>query len=238
MYNLQILCGIVNDSFMIIKLVHQKYLLVCLVIMLTALPLAIAYDKKYLRNVIEAVSKSYGSRAVRRFEKWCELIESNMEEQELRKLTIVNDFINRVRRKSDAANYGQSDYWSTPLELLGRNRGDCEDFSIAKYFTLKMMDVPSDKLRIVYVAALELRQAHVVLAYYKMPNSDPLILDSLKPQILPASLRTDLKYIYSFNSEFIWMSKSRGKDLKVNMSGRFKKWNELMSKIRREIAQR
>ncbi|MCP4266985.1 MAG: sulfate adenylyltransferase [Candidatus Brocadiaceae bacterium] len=223
---------------MIIKLAYRKYILVSVVIMLTALPLAIAYEKKYLRSVIEAVSKTYGSRAVRRFEKWCKLIESNMGERELRKLTIVNDFINRAKRKSDASTYGQSDYWSTPLELLGRNRGDCEDFSIAKYFTLKMMDVSTDKLRIAYVTALEFRQAHVVLAYYQTPNSDPLILDSLKSKILPASLRPDLKYIYSFNSEFIWMSKSRGKDLKVNMSGRFKKWNELMSKMRREIAQR
>ncbi len=202
---------------MIIKLAHRKYLLVSIIIFITALPLAIAYDKKYLRNIIEAVSKSYGSRAVKRFEKWCKLIESNMGERELKKLTIVNDFINRAKRKSDASTYGQSDYWATPLELIGRNRGDCEDFSIAKYFTLKMMDVSTDKLRIAYVTALEFRQAHVVLAYYQTPNSDPLILDSLKPQILPASLRPDLKYIYSFNSEFIWMSKSRVKDLKVNM---------------------
>ncbi len=223
---------------MIIKLSHRKYILVSMVIVLTSLPLAIAYDKKQLRNIIEAVSGSYGSKAVRRFEKWYKLIESNLGERELKKLTIVNDFINRAKRKSDAANYGKSDYWSTPLELLGRNKGDCEDFSIAKYFTLKMMNVSTDKLRIAYVTALELRQAHVVLAYYKTPNSEPLILDSLKPQILPASLRSDLKYIYSFNSEFIWMSKSRGKDLKVNMSGRFKKWSDLMSKMRRENVQR
>lgn len=223
---------------MIIKLAHRKYLLASMVIMLTALPLAFAYDKKNLRDVIEAVSKSYGSRAVRRFEKWCKLIESNMEKKELKKLTVVNNFINRAKRKSDADNYGKSDYWATPLELLGRNRGDCEDFAIAKYFTLKMMNVPADKLRIAYVTALELGVAHVVLAYYKTPDSDPLILDSLKSRILPASLRRDLKYIYSFNSEFIWMAKRRGKDLKVNMSGGFRKWNDLMSKMRREIAQR
>ncbi len=161
-----------------------------------------------------------------------------MGERELEKLTIVNDFVNRAKRKSDADNYRQSDYWATPLELLGRNRGDCEDFSIAKYFTLKMMNVSTDKLRIAYVTALELREAHIVLAYYKTPDSDPLILDSLKPQILPASRRPDLKHIYSFNSEFIWMSKIRGKDLKVEMSGRFKKWSELMSKMSREITQR
>lgn len=220
------------------KLSHRKYLLVSLIIMLTALPLAYAYEKEFLGEVIETVAKTYGKRAVKRFKKWYKLIETNMEQKELHKLTMVNDFINRSKRESDFDNYGQEDYWATPLELLGRNRGDCEDLSIAKYFSLTMMGIPADKLRITYVMALDLQQAHIILAYYETPSSDPLIMDSLKPQILPASLRPDLKPIYSFNGDFIWLSKSRGKDLKVGMSrmsGRFKQWSSLLSKMKQEI---
>ncbi|MBC8553611.1 MAG: transglutaminase-like cysteine peptidase [Candidatus Brocadiales bacterium] len=220
---------------MIIKLNHRKYLLVSLIITLTALPLAIAYDKEFLDKIIKSVSESYGRKAVVRFKKWCELIESNVDKKTLKKLTIVNDFINRAKRESDADNYGQEDYWATPLELLGRNRGDCEDLSVAKYFTLSMMGVSTDKLRITYVTALEFRQAHIVLAYYETPNADPLVMDSLKPEILPASMRSDLKPIYGFNSDFIWLTQRRGKELKVGMSGRFKQWDTLMTKIKQEI---
>jgi predicted transglutaminase-like cysteine proteinase len=223
---------------MIMKPGHRKYLLVSLIIMLTALPVAYTYEKEFLENVIENVAKTYGERAVKRFKKWVKLIEKNTEQKELRKLAKVNDFINRSEWESDIDNYGQEDYWATPLELLGRNRGDCEDFSIAKYFTLTMMGVPVDKLRITYVTALDYQRAHIVLAYYETPGSDPLILDSLESVIFRASRRPDLKPVYSFNTEFIWKSKSRGKDLKVGMSrmlGRFEQWSELLSKMKKEI---
>ncbi len=79
------------------------------------------------------------------------------------------------------------------MELLTTNGGDCEDFSIAKYLTLRAMGVPDDQLRIIYVKALELNQAHMVLAWYKTPGSDPLILDNLINDIKPASQRNDLE---------------------------------------------
>ena len=39
----------------------------------------------------------------------------------------------------DTEIWGEPDYWATVLETLGRGAGDCEDFSIAKYVTLKAM---------------------------------------------------------------------------------------------------
>ncbi len=223
---------------MIMQLFYRKHFLVSLLIILTILPIAYTYEKEILDKVIETVANDYGKKAIKRLKKWSKLIRTNTEQKELRKLTVVNDFINQLKRETDLDNYGQEDYWATPLELLGRNSGDCEDFSIAKYFSLTMMGVPVEKLRITYVMALDYQQAHIVLAYYNTPGSDPLILDMLKPQILPASLRKDLKPVYSFNGEFIWMSKKRGKDLKVGMprmAGRFKQWSTLQSKMQHEI---
>lgn len=220
------------------KLGHRKYLLVSLIIMLTVLPVAYTYEKEFLGKMGETMLKTYGKKAAKRFEKWCKLIKKNMEKKELRKLRKVNDFINRSYWETDIDNYGQTDYWATPLELLGRDQGDCEDFSIAKYFSLSMMRIPVDKLRITYVMALDYQSAHMVLAYYETPGSEPLILDNLNPWILKASRRPDLKPVYSFNSEFIWQSKSSGKDLKMStsrMSGRLKQWNALLTRMKQEI---
>ncbi len=59
-----------------------------------------------------------------------------------------------------------------PLEFLGSNAGDCEDFTIAKYFSLLELGVSDKKLRLVYVKTIELNQFHMVLAYYstRVPN--------------------------------------------------------------------
>jgi predicted transglutaminase-like cysteine proteinase len=226
---------------MIIPIFFRKYFHVSLLILLTLLPIAYAYDKGVLDKIIEAAANDYGKKAVERLKSWCKMMETNMDKEESQKLTAVNDFVNSLERESDMDNYGQEDYWATPLELLGRNCGDCEDFSIAKYFSLTMMGVPVEKLRISYVTALELQEAHIVLAYYKTPGSEPLILDILKPEIFLASLRPDLKPIYSFNGEFIWMSKGEEKELKVGMPkmiGRFEKWGDLQSKMQHEISLR
>lgn len=66
----------------------------------------------------------------------------------------MNDFFNRqIKFAEDAAIWSQPDYWATPLETLGLGAGDCEDFSIAKYYSLKEVGVAPDKLRLIYVRA-------------------------------------------------------------------------------------
>ena len=87
--------------------------------------------------------------------------------------------------------------------------GDCEDFAIAKYFSLLAVGVPASQLRLVYVR-LQLgapggpSQAHMVLAYYASAQAEPLILDNLITDIRPASRRPDLTPVFSFNSDGLW----------------------------------
>ncbi|MBC8550374.1 MAG: transglutaminase-like cysteine peptidase [Candidatus Brocadiales bacterium] len=221
---------------------HRKYLLVSLVIMLTALPVAYTYEKEHLLGEeIETAAETYGKKAIKLVNKWCQLMEKNTEKKDKRKMTKINDFVNYIEMQSDIDNYGQEDYWATPLELLGRSRGDCEDFSITKYFSLSVMGIPVEKLRITYVMALDYQQAHIVLAYYNTPGSEPLILDNLNTWVLPASKRPDLKPIYGFNGDFIWKSKTSSRDVKVDrssmprMSGQFKQWDALLSRMKQEI---
>lgn len=113
----------------------------------------------------------------------------------------VNSFFNRVPWVEDGKHWGQADYWATPGETVASHGGDCEDFSIAKYFMLKELGVPVSRLRITYVRAARSRQPHMVLAYYDRPDGEPLILDNLDPAVRRASERTDLTPVYSFNDE-------------------------------------
>jgi len=148
-----------------------------------------------------------------------------------RQLRLVNSFFNRVNFVSDIQHWGEEDYWATPVELLTTNAGDCEDFSIAKYLTLKSMGVPDNQLRVVYVKALELNQAHMVLAWYPEPDADPLILDNLINDIKPASERTDLEPVYSFNGEGLWLNKSGGARTRLGESGKLSRWKELNKRL-------
>ncbi|MDH1055068.1 transglutaminase-like cysteine peptidase [Aquipseudomonas alcaligenes] len=118
----------------------------------------------------------------------------------------VNRFVNRsVLHGEDREIWGEADYWATPRETLGRGRGDCEDIAIAKYFGLLRLGVASDKLRLTFVKSLELKRAHMVLAFYATPDAEPLILDNLQTQILPAHQRRDLLPVYAFNNHGIFL---------------------------------
>jgi predicted transglutaminase-like cysteine proteinase len=150
----------------------------------------------------------------------------------------VNSFYNhRVVFREDAENWGQNDYWASPLESLNRGTGDCEDYAISKYATLVAMGVTHSKLRLVYVRALVggaggVAMPHMVLAYYPTPGADPLILDNLIHDVRSASLRPDLAPVFSFNAEGLWQGAgtvSAGDPL-VRLS----KWQDVLAKARVE----
>lgn len=181
---------------------------------------------------IDAVTTTYGERAGTRVATWRREMEHYRTLPEQDQLTQVNRFFNQLYFVNDNVLWGKNDYWATPLEFLGSNAGDCEDFTIAKYFSLLELGVSDKKLRLVYVKAIELNQFHMVLAYYASPNAQPVILDNINPQIKPASSRRDLLPIYSFNGQNLWLMKSKNGELAGN-SSRLSLWNDLRSRERR-----
>ncbi|WP_354668393.1 transglutaminase-like cysteine peptidase [Colwellia sp. D2M02] len=182
-------------------------------------------------DLFNKVEKEYNQEARERVEQWQQLVLSVQAEKEEEKLAQVNRFFNRVRFVDDIRVWEQEDYWATPIEFLGRNAGDCEDFAIAKYFTLRALGIAPEKLRLMYVRALKLKQSHMVLAYFKEPESMPLILDNINKQILPANYRRDLQPIYSFNADGLWAAKAQGRGRKIKNKGGHSAWESLMNKI-------
>jgi predicted transglutaminase-like cysteine proteinase len=187
-------------------------------------------------NITEALLKTieanYSVNARQRVESWQVLIDSSQNLSDTEKLEKVNQFFNsKVMFVNDLAVWDKEDYWATPLEFLSKGAGDCEDYSIAKYFTLKELGVDEEKLRITYVKAINLNQAHMVLTYFENKRAIPLVLDNLDIEIKPANLRKDLIPVYSFNGEGLWLAKARGDGKRVGNASRLSLWEELAARM-------
>ena len=187
----------------------------------------------------QLAGQRFGLEGRRAISEWRQLLTGAEESSEKEQLLMVNDFFNRrVLFDSDAAIWGQHDYWATPLETLGHGRGDCEDFTIAKYVTLKLLGVAGEKLRLTYAKARiggmysQITQAHMVLAYYPTPTADPLILDNLATDILPASLRRDLFPVFSFSSENLWVGASPVPA--ASATARLSRWRDVLNRMQAE----
>ena len=166
-----------------------------------------------------------------RLSNWQQLLQNGSELNEPAKLEAVNHLINgSIAYVSDQQAWGQNDYWATPEETLKLGQGDCEDFAIAKYFGLIKLGVAVERLRLTYVKALGRNSAHMVLAYYPSPNAQPLILDNLNSQVLPAAARRDLLPVYSFNAQGIYLAKAPTQKLR-HPATLLARWDELSARL-------
>lgn len=192
-------------------------------------------------GLVASYARSFGAAVRERIANWVEfakvqktaprmvrLLEASG--AELEALQTVNSYFNRIPFLADAVHWAAEDYWATPAETVASNGGDCEDYSIAKYFLLKEAGVPIERLRITYVKALKLNQAHMVLAYYSAPGSEPLILDNLEDRVRPASDRPDLVPVYSFNDDDVVLVR----DSRKANPRQIRAWRDLLAKLEAE----
>ena len=153
-----------------------------------------------------------------------------------KQLAEVNRFFNQFEYQEDRVQWGKQDYWATPGEFLGTQKGDCEDFVIAKYFALRKLGVPDERLYLTYVKALKQNVAHMVLSYFPTPTSIPQILDNYNPVIVSADKRGDLLPVYSFNAKSLFLTNASaglGKSLPTNKI-KNSKWQKLLADIKKE----
>jgi predicted transglutaminase-like cysteine proteinase len=162
---------------------------------------------------------------IRPFTKWTGVLErfkadlqKNAEEQHVRdwinfiarakhmsrdeQLRAVNDYMNKFPFQSDKNNYGQIDYWATPMEFLSRGKGDCEDYAFAKYVTLRALGFSDDHMRMTIVNDSVMRTPHALLVVYQDGVSK--VLDSQNPDILDSADITRYKPIYSISQVAWW----------------------------------
>ena len=200
-----------------------------------------AYGGVDFERLLGSITQRWGAGVAAKFNAWQSMLLDIRSATDAQRLKRVNDFFNRqIVFGDDMTIWNQEDYWATPLETLGRGAGDCEDFVIAKYFSLKEAGVAPAKLRLIYVRAkigssdAVASQAHMVLAYYAQPEAEPLVLDNLINEIRPASRRPDLVPVFSFNSEGVFTGVSAKESTPAAGVGRLSRWEDLLKRARAE----
>lgn len=217
--------------------IFLRLLFGCATILLIA---ALAQAASYSPDKLLKSLSRFGGTAPQRLQEWQKLVEDARQisgtEQKLQK---INEFWNkRIQFMEDPEAWGLPDFWATPMESLGREKGDCEDFAIAKYFTLLASNLEVAQLRLIYVkakiggAGSSVVQAHMVLGYFKTPDAEPLILDNLVNEIHPASRRPDLTPVFSFNSQGVTAGTATGGSSAG--TNRLSRWEDLLSRARAE----
>jgi predicted transglutaminase-like cysteine proteinase len=138
------------------------------------------------------------------YNKWFEFINSIKTKSKETQIKSVNAFMNKHRYIIDPINWGVEDYWATVKEFL-KKHGDCEDYAISKYLTLKLLGWGTKDLRIVTVMDTNLNIPHSVLAVFG--RKEAYILDNQIKVVIPSSRIKHYIPIYSINEEAWWTHK-------------------------------
>jgi predicted transglutaminase-like cysteine proteinase len=199
--------------------------------------IALALEYTTLQDIFV---KKYSAASLNLFNAWQNVMTTSGELKSEDKARRINDSSNRtIAWQEDQKIWGVPDYWATPFETISKKAGDCEDFAIIKYFSLIHLGIPVNQLRLIYVKAKNgngtssTELAHMVLAYYPSPDSEPLILDNMLSDIRPASRRPDLVPVFSFNSEGVYNGVAANGEQSGGIE-RLSKWQDLLQRAKNE----
>ena len=132
---------------------------------------------------------------------WQKLMTELKGQPALKQMQAVTKFFNAWPYRLDKDLYGVSDYWASPLEFA-RNSGDCEDYSIIKYYALKRLGFNPDNMRIVALTDNILKMGHAILAVYV--DGKVYVLDNQTSGVFPDSRYPHYIPTYSVNESFKW----------------------------------
>lgn len=195
--------------------------------------LSFAYEFKLNKKDLELIKahpkKSFIETRLKRFDE----LKIKVKDFELiRKLSHINSFINKIIPKLDNNSYDIDDYWATPKEFLISGHGDCEDYAIAKYFTLLELGIKKENLYLSIVKVKGSRGLHMVLLYSENKNSSPLVLDNLSFKVIPLNKRPDLTPKIAFNEvdSYTLDNDKFIKKAKIDWQGD-NKWEKLLNRV-------
>lgn len=198
--------------------------------------LGVGFAATNFDKMVSLAQQQFGAKAADTVTAWRKLVEETKDLSDQEKLNKVNTFFNRrILYQTDMEIYKQEDYWASPLEFMGRGTGDCEDFAIAKYMTLLALGIKNEHLRLAYVrfkSGNTAPIAHMVLGYYADPADEPVILDNMVTSIRPASMRSDLQPVFSFNSDGLWVGGAANSS--ADPTTRLSRWRDVLDRIRQE----
>mgnify|MGYP001138718114 CR=1 FL=1 len=192
-----------------------------------------AYEFKLNNNDIEYINNSTKKPfIINRLNKYQSLKKQVVNYELIRKLSHINSFINKIIPAYDISKNSTIDYWATPKEFLIQGHGDCEDYAIAKYFTLLELGIRKEYLYFAVVGIKGEKNSHMVLLYVEDKNSPALVLDNLSFRVIPISKRKKLIPKFAFNEidSYKFSRDKFIKKVKINW-GKEDKWNKLLNRV-------
>ena len=138
-------------------------------------------------------------------DEWKAFLDDQRGQDPLAQLRAINAQMNSHRYILDPPNWGVPDYWATPLQFMEKN-GDCEDYAIAKFMSLRALGWSNEAMRIVVLKDLNLQLMHAVLVVYHQGRA--WILDNQIDHVMPAEKIRHYRPIYSVNEESWWLHRS------------------------------
>jgi predicted transglutaminase-like cysteine proteinase len=132
---------------------------------------------------------------------WIRYLQKLVGDTAMEQVVAVNRYVNQWRYRTDWETFGRSDYWATPSEFL-HSSGDCEDYAITKYVSLRRLGFAAESVRLVVLRDSRRNLAHAVLAV--RVGDKVYILDNLNDSVLRHEAIRNYRPYYSLNEEARW----------------------------------
>lgn len=141
------------------------------------------------------------------YDDWIAFLKTLVGKDKLTQIRAVNHRMNQAKYITDNTNWGKKDYWASPAEFMA-NFGDCEDYAIIKYLSLRKLGFTDDELRVVAVKDLNLKVGHAILiVFWVDPRSGhkrALVLDNQIPKVVDARAIRHYQPVFSINGVHWW----------------------------------
>ncbi|NQY23985.1 MAG: transglutaminase-like cysteine peptidase [Campylobacteraceae bacterium] len=208
----------------------MKQLILSLILLFNVLEAnRLSFTKKDVETIKHLPQKKA---ALKRILMYNELKEKIKDYSTIRKLSHINAFYNKIMPVLDQTQYKIGDHWATRKEFLIQGKGDCEDYVIAKYFSLIELGIPKKKLYLSVVKVKGAKTDHMVLLYLQHKKAIPLVMDNLSFKVVPLTIRKKLSPKFAFNesASYLLSNESFGKKVRINWKGN-NKWEELLTRV-------
>lgn len=163
------------------------------------------------------LSDTYNSK-VANVKIWQEFIHSIQSETKLRQMMLVNQWFKQFPHKQDNWVYKETDYWASPIEFLTKG-GDCEDYAIIKYVTLRKLGFSPEDLKIAIVYDVYSGTDHAFLT--AKHDGAEFVLDNREKLVVARYMKNRYKPHYAFNERDLWIYDSpvMARTIRKNQSG-------------------
>lgn len=209
----------------------MKYFILLIALLNTFL---FSYELKLTKLDIQKIENAKNkSQIIRRFKNYSNLIKNSKNFSIFKKLNYTNLFFNKFLPTLDKNGSQIDDHWLTQKEFIFKGYGDCEDYAIAKYFTLLNLGLKKENLFLCVTKTNNYSGAsfHMILLYVKNKRKSALVLDNLSSKVVLLKKRKKLHPIFAFNETSTYTLNKNKFLLKINLNWNgIKKWENILKK--------